>query len=153
MEEPKATASAIINFAEKLEDDSSNFYERLAEKFAEMNRVFLSFAEESKKNKVLVTRTYRETITDALEACFSFEGLNLSNYVVKTILTDDTSYSDALRMAIEFEDKASKFYLDVAELSKSLLATIPTAFRKVADRRNSRKQALKSLLDKAIAQR
>lgn len=151
MEEPKATASAIINFAEKLEDDSANFYEKLAEKFVEMKSVFLPFAEESKKNKVLVTRTYRETITDALEACFSFEGLKLSNYVVKTILTEDTSYSDALRTAIELEDKASKFYLDVAELSKSLLATIPSAFRKVAERRNSRKQVLKSLREKAIA--
>jgi len=153
MEEPKATASAIIDFAEKLEDDSSSFYEKLAEKFVESERVFLSFAEESKKNKVLVTRTYRETITDALEACFCFEGLTLSNYVVKTILPEDTSYFDALRTAIELEDKASKFYLDVAELSKSLLATIPSAFRKVAERRNSRKQVLQSLLDKATAKR
>jgi len=153
MEEPKATASAIINFAEKLEDDSSNFYEKLAEKFVESKKVFLSFAEESKKNKVLVTRTYRETITDALEACFCFEGLNLGSYVVKTILAEDTSNSDALKTAIELEEKASKFYLDVAELSKSLLATIPSAFRKVAERRNSRKQVLQSLLDKAVAER
>jgi rubrerythrin len=153
MEESEATASTIINFAEKLEDDSSSFYEKLAEKNAESASVFLSFAEESKKNKVLVIRTYRETITDALEACFSFEGMKLSNYVVKPILTKDTSYSDALRKAMELEDKASKFYLDVAERSKSLLATIPSAFRKVADRRNNRKQVLESLLDKATAKR
>jgi hypothetical protein len=37
----------------------------------------------------------------------------------------------------------------VAELSKNLLATIPAAFKKVAQRRDNRKQALKSLLDKA----
>jgi len=153
MEESEATASTIINFAEKLEDDSLSFYEKLAEKNAESASVFLSFAEESKKNKVLVIRTYRETITDALEACFSFEGMKLSNYVVKPILTKDTSYSDALRKAMELEDKASKFYLDVAERSKSLLATIPSAFRKVADRRNNRKQVLESLLDKATAKR
>jgi len=153
MEGPKATASAIINFAQKLEDDSSSFYEKLAERFVEAKGVFLPFVEESKKNKVLIIRTYRETITDALEACFSFEGLNLSEYVVKKVLTDDTSYSDALRMAIQLEDKVSKFYFDVAELSKSLLATIPWAFRKVAQNRVSRKQVLKSLLDKAIASR
>jgi hypothetical protein len=34
-------------------------------------------------------------------------------------------------------------------LSKNLLATIPAAFRKVAQKRNNREQALKSLLDKA----
>jgi len=153
MEEPNVTASAIISFAEKLEDDSSNFYKQLTEKYTEQKETFLSFVKEGENNKVLITRTYQETITDALEACFSFKGLNPNDYIVKINLTEDMSYSDALRMAIELEDKASKFYSDVAELSKSLLATIPWAFRKVAERRNRRKLTLKSLLDKAIAQR
>ena len=143
-----ATASAIINLAEKFEDNASNFYQKLAQKFEKNKATFLSFAEESKKNKVLVVRTYRETITDALEACFSFEGLNPNDYIAKASLGEDTSFSEALRMAIELEDKASKFYIKVADLSKNLLATIPSAFRKVAERRNSRKQALKSLLDR-----
>lgn len=153
MEEPNATASAIINFAEKLEESSLSFYEKLAEKSVENKGVFLSFAEQSKRNRVLVTRTYQETITDALEACFSFKGLNLSNYIAKTNLTEDMSFPEALRIAIELEDKSSKFYSDVAEMSKSLLATIPRALRKVAETRNSRKLILKSLLEKAIAQR
>jgi len=153
MEPPIATASAIINFAERLEDDSSGFYQKLAQKFPRNETMFISFAEESKKNKVLITRTYRETITDALEACFCFEDLNLSNYSVNTSLANDASYPDALRIAVELEDKTSRFYLDVAELSKSLLATIPAAFRKVAERRNNRKQLLKSLLEKAETKR
>jgi len=97
---------------------------------------------------VLVTRTYQETITDAIEACFSFRGLNLSDYLAETTLTEDTSYSSALKMAIELEEKSSKFYLDVAEQSKSLLATIPRAFKIVAEIRNNRKLKLKSLVDK-----
>ena len=145
----KATASTIIHLAEEFEDDSSDFYERLAKRFEENKAVFLSFAHESKKNKVLVVRTYRETITDALEACFSFEGLDLDKYAVRNSLAEDASFSDALSMAITLEDKTSKFYTDVAELSKNLLATIPAAFRKVADRRNSRKKVLESLLSKA----
>jgi rubrerythrin len=153
MEKPNATASAIINFAEKLEESSLGFYEKLAEKSAENKGVFLSFAEQSKRNKVLVTRTYQETITDALEACFSFKGLNLSNYIAKINLTEGMSFPEALRIAIELEDKSSKFYSDVAEMSKSLLATIPRALRKVAETRNSRKLVLNSLLEKAIAQR
>jgi hypothetical protein len=151
MERSQTTASAIINFSEKLEEESSNFYEKLAEKFAKGERVFLSFAEESKKNKVLLIRTYRETITDALEACYSFEGLNLTDYAVKFILTEGISYFNALKRAIELEDKVIKFYLEVAKLSKPLLATIPSAFRKVAENRSIRKQLLKSLLDEATA--
>ncbi len=148
MGEPKATASIIIHLAEKFEDDSSDFYEELAKGFEENKATFLSFANESKKNKVLIIRTYRETITDALEACFSFEDLDLNKYAIKTNLSGDASFSDALNMAIALEDKTSKFYTDVAELSKNLLATIPAAFRKVAERRNRRKKVLESLLSK-----
>lgn len=146
MGEPNATASAIISFVERLEDDSSRFYEELAEKYAEGKETFLSFSKESRKNKVLVIRTYQETITDALEACF-IKGLNLSDYLAETTVTEDMSYSDALKVAIELEEKASKFYSDAAEQTKSLLATIPRAFRKVAERRNNRKLKLKSLLE------
>lgn len=144
--EKLTTCSAIISFAEKLEDNSIKFYEELAEKYTEDKEIFLSFAKESRKNKVLVSRTYQETITDAIEACFSFRGLNLSDYLAEATLTEDMSYIDALKMAIELEKKASKFYLDVVEQTKSLLATIPRAFRKVAEIRNNRELKLKSLL-------
>jgi len=149
LEEPNVTASAIISFAEKLEEGSSKFYEELAEKFVEGKETFLSFSKESMKNRVLVIRTYQETITDALEACF-IKGLNLSDYLAETRLKEDMSYSDALKVAIELEEKASKFYSDVAERSKSLLATIPRAFKKVAKRRKSRKLKLKSLLESSM---
>ncbi len=141
----QTTCSAIISFAEKLESNSSKFYEELAEKYEENKEIFLAFAKEGRKNKVLVTRTYQETITDALEACFI--QINLSNYLAETTLKEDMSYLDALKMAIELEEKASKFYFDAAEQSKSLLATIPRAFRKVAERRNNRKPKLKSLVE------
>ena len=149
MEESNATASAIISFAEKLEDKSAEFYKKLAERYTENKETFLAFAKESEKNKVQVTRTYQETITDALEACFSFEGLNLSDYIVETKLTEHMNYSDALKMAIELEEKAGRFYSNVAELSKALLATIPRMFRKVAEKRSSCKLTLNPLLDKA----
>jgi len=153
MEEPNVTASAIINFAEKLEEDSAKFYEELAKRYSESKEIFSAFAKESEKNKTQVKRTYQETITDALEACFSFKGLNLGDYKVETNVTQAKNYANALQMAIELEEKASKFYSNVAELCQSLLATIPMAFRKVADRRNNRKQTLKSLLNKTATSR
>ena len=152
MGEPNVTASAIITFAEKLEDATSEFYRKMAGRYTDNKEKFLGFAKESEKNKVQVIRTYQETISDALEACFSFEGLNLSDYVVETKLTEDMSYIDALKTAIELEEKASRFYSNVAELSKSLLATIPRILRKVAQKRNSRKLTLRSLLDEETSQ-
>ncbi|MDH5439087.1 MAG: hypothetical protein OEY31_00595, partial [Candidatus Bathyarchaeota archaeon] len=114
------TASAVISFAEKLEAESSRFYKALAERFEEKcKEIFPFFAEESDRNKKLITRTYQETISDALEACFSFEGINLDDYRVQTALRDETNVSEALKTAVELEEKAGKFYLDVAERSRS----------------------------------
>ena len=141
----QTTCSAIISFAAELEETSSNLYEELAERYPEVKEIFLSFAEENKKNKMLVTRTYQETITDALEACFI--QINLSDYAAETTLKEGVSYLDALKIAIELEEKANRFYLDVTERSKSLLATIPRAFQKVAKRRNDRKLKLKTMLN------
>ena len=149
METPEATASAIIDFVERLEDDSLAFYEKLAERFPMHKAVFLSFVGDVKKNKASVIRTYRETITDALEACFSFKGLNLNDYMIKTNIAENSSFSDALKVAVRLEEEASEFYTDVAEQCKSLLATIPRAFKAVADERNRRKQRLESLLHNA----
>ncbi|RLA82729.1 MAG: hypothetical protein DRG31_06990 [Deltaproteobacteria bacterium] len=145
--EKQTTASAIISFAEKLEDSSSKFYVKLSEKYEQGREMFMAFAKESEKNKVLIKRTYLETITDAIEACFSFEDLNLQDYLVETDFKKDASYSDALKMAIKLEEKASKFYMDVAKRSESLLATIPRAFKKVAEVRNNRRLKLKNLLN------
>lgn len=144
----EATCSAIISFASKLEDDSSKFYEQLAEKLTEERETFSEFAKECRKNKLLIVRTYQETITDALEACFI--KIDLHDYVAEATLNRDTRYLDALKTAIRLEEKASKFYFDAAEQSKSLLATIPRAFRKVAERRNNRKLKLKSLLEASM---
>jgi len=143
------TASVIISFAEELEDSSSTFYAALAEQFAESKEIFLNFAKECGKNKTSVVRTYQETISDALEAGFSFEGLNLKDYKTETTLAEDTSFSEALDIAIKLEENACKFYLDVAERSESLLATIPRAFSRVAKSRSNRKLKLETLLDES----
>ncbi len=140
------TISTIISFATKLEDDSSRLYSKLAELSVEKRNLFASFAKESRENNVLVTRTYRETVSDALETSFSFEGLDLNDYTVETMLTKDIDYAEALRTALRIEKKAISFYLDASKRSKSLLSTIPKALTVVAERRSRRKLKLESLL-------
>jgi len=140
------TASEIINFAVKLEDNSAKFYENLAQRYEEGREIFLLFAQENKKNKTLVKRTYYEVISDALEAGFSFKSLNTDDYLLETGLIEDKGYFDILRMAIEIEERIQKFYLVTAEQSKSLMADIPRAFERIARKRNERKLKLRSLL-------
>jgi rubrerythrin len=149
MENSTLTASAIMSFTEKLEDDSSAFYEKLAKRFDEGKEAFLSLAKDSKKNKTHLVRTYQETISDALEAMFSFEGLELPDYDFETALTEGTSFKEALELALEIEEKTSKLYSQIAEQGQSLLATIPRAFSRVAKKRRAQKEILQSMLDNA----
>jgi rubrerythrin len=146
MEDVHVTTSTIISFSDRLEEGSAKFYEELAARFAEHQDTFLAWAKDSRKNKVLVTRTYQETITDALEAGFCFEGLNLRDYAFEKTLPAGASYAEALKKALALEEKAQKFYLDVAERSQALLATIPRAFRRVAETRGRRKTGLQAMM-------
>ena len=149
MENVSLTASAIISFTEELEDESSAFYTALAERWPENKETFQAFSKGGAKHKTWVVRTYQETISDALEASYAFEGMSLADYAVETTLAEDADYADALKMALALEEKACAFYLDVARRSESLLATIPSAFKRVAKKRGKRKPKLKSLLDAA----
>jgi len=144
----QTTCSAIVSFAEKLECNSAEFYRMLAKRFTKDGGTFLGFAKECDKSHVRVMRTYRETISDAFEACFI--QMDLNNYQAETKLKEDLNYGDALKKAIDLEEKAVKFYDDAAEKSKSLLATISVAFKTAAKNRNRRKLELKSLLNRPI---
>lgn len=139
------TTSTVLGFAERLEEDSTRFYEELSEIFSEDKAFFLSFVREGKRNRILISRTYQETISDALEACFSFSNLNLNDFTVNTRVPLNLSRRVAMKIAMELEEKATKFYLTVADGS-SLLATISIAFKKVAEIRKNREQKLWSLL-------
>jgi rubrerythrin len=144
--QPEVTASAVIAFAEKLEEDSSSLYEKLAEISPENRDLFLSFVKEGKKNKVLIIRTYQETITDALEACFCFKGLDMKAYQSEVIFKEEAACAKTLMTALKLEEYAVKFYSEIADASSKLLATIPQVFRKVADNRNTRRLKLQGLL-------
>jgi len=139
------TASAVISFAERLEERSTAFYKDMAERFPQEGEVFLSLAKGCEKTKTLVVRTYQETISDALEAGFAFEGLRLTDYEVELTLGKDANYEESLKMAIALEGKATGFYQDVAKRSRSLLATISMSFNSAARNRKRHKKKLQSL--------
>ena len=145
------TTAATIRFSESLEDRSSAFYNELAERWAEKAETFLTFARDGQKNKTQVIRTYQETISDAYEASYSFEGLVLENYEVDTTLAKDASIVKDLETALALEERACAFYLDVAARSEALLATIPRAFKQVVKKRSRRKSKLESMLEEITA--
>jgi rubrerythrin len=146
MSEGPLTASAIISFSTDLEARSADFYRELAARFPEQAETFAGWARDCEKSSTQLTRTYQETITDALEAGFSFAGLSLAAYEVDVDLPAEISPDRALEKAIVLEKQAIAFYQDVAERSASLLATIPRAFRRVARTRRRRLEKLEALV-------
>ena len=146
MAEHNLTASMVVSFSERLEDESASYYAALAERFPEHSTVFSEAAHECAKHKVWIIRTYRETISDALEACFCFQGLDLRHYGGAEASRDPTELQPAIRTAIAWEKRAIAFYRDAAQRSDALLATIPGAFRRVAKKRSARKGRWEELL-------
>ena len=142
------TAAAVIKFAQEVEEKSAQFYDECARKYKEGEEEFRSFVGENKKNVSFVKRAYYGVISDALEACFSFKGLRVDDYLFEAELGERATLSEILKMSMEMEDKIQRFYQRAGELSESLLADVPRALKKVAEKRNERKQKLKSLLER-----
>ncbi len=142
------TAAAVIRFASDVEEKSAKFYDDSAKRHKEVAETFLSFVRENKKNVTFVKRTYYGVISDALEACFSFKGLTVDEFLFEAEFDEKAGLSEILKMSLEMENKIQKFYRRAGVLSESLLADVPRALRKVAEKRNERKQQLESLLDR-----
>jgi rubrerythrin len=138
------TASQVISLARKLEEDSAQFYETLAQRNAANRDMWLSFVKENKKNITQIEMVYYGVITDALEGGFAFD-MNADEYATKARITESANYSDALTMATEVEERTLKFYSVAAEQSKSLLADVPKAFSSLAKKRRERLQRLRTI--------
>jgi hypothetical protein len=141
------TTSAFIRFHGELEDKIRDFYKTLAleERYLKGRDIFSDFFKENQKHKEMILRTYREVITDALEAAFPLRSLDEADYEINTKLTEDMNLQNVIKRAIEIEEKSQKFCTDAGESTSGLLADIPQAFEWVARRKNRRIQKLEVL--------
>ena len=139
------TCSGTISHAKKLEKDSSDFYERAAERDVDNKGLFLSFAEENRKFVMQIERAYYGVISDAIEGCFAFN-LNPDDHEFNLEMPGGASLSEVVEKAIEIEKKMTDFYNTAAEQSKSLMADVPRAFKMVVKKRLKREDTLKALL-------
>jgi hypothetical protein len=136
------TAAAIISYATALEARSADFYLALAGRFPAQGQTFEAFAQACHKSGAQITRTYQETVTDALETGFAFPDLSLDAYEVDLDLPDGIDLENAVQQATALEQRAIAFYQDVGEQSASLLAAIARAFKRAARVRRRRLEKL-----------
>ncbi len=141
------TTSEVISLAITQENESAKFYESLSLICLGQGEVFLSMAKENGKNIIQTQRTYYEVISDAIEGCFAFN-LETDDYEIDTTFKENMTYQDALRQAIDFEERIIKFYSEAAAQSDSLMADIPRVFKMMVRKRNDRQSKLQQMLDK-----
>ncbi|MEM3489625.1 MAG: hypothetical protein QXO75_08255 [Nitrososphaerota archaeon] len=147
MDERYPTTSNVISFLSDLEDISVLFYQKLAEVLKENSQLFMRFARESKSNKSLIVRTYRETVTDVLETLFSFSGLNLDYDILKFHFDEKLTAGELLSKAVNFERTASALYVDISNRSRSFLSTVPNVLSNIGKKRKERIPKLEELRD------
>jgi len=136
------TASAVIAFAGRLEEESAAFYERLATAHPARASRFLDLARENRKNKARIERSYYGVITDAIEGSFTFD-LAVDGYTLDPGLPAD--YRQALAQAGALEERIIRFYREAARQSRALLADIPGVMAAIARKREARVAELESL--------
>jgi hypothetical protein len=140
------TASTAISFAKKLEDDSAKVYQELAQRYLQGKEAFLAFAKENGQNKTAIDRAYYGVISDALEGCFSFEGIDTDDYAVEAPPAKGASLAAAVKALATMEERIMRFYQAGSESSRSLMADVPRAFDRISRKREERIERLKALL-------
>jgi len=143
MSDAPLTAAAIMSWVQRHEETCAAFYQTLAERYPAEAKRFGGYAQDSTKYQQSITRTYQETVTDALETNFGFEGVILVEPDLS--LAEDASQAQAATLALDLEQQTIALYGQIAEAAESLLATIPGAFRRVVRRRQKRLPELKTL--------
>ena len=87
---------------------------------------------------------YYNVITDAIEGCFAFE-LETDKHRIDISLAENAGIKEALKKAVEIEEKMIAFYMESAEQSSSLMADVPRAFKLVAKKRGDRIKKLQAI--------
>lgn len=136
-------------FAIDFETRVAKFYEDAARNVLCVNakESLLLFADESKKNRLVLERIYKDsTASDGDVGAFTpIAGLTRGDYLVEAEMTPGVSYYDFLTLATDIEEKASRLYLDIARQVGSQGTRIVRSFERLAQRSN-RKLTLESLL-------
>jgi rubrerythrin len=146
------TASEVVSFSKRIEEEGARFYEQLIERFQRSEDTLQRYAEENRRYGLQVQRAYYGVVTDALEGGFAFE-IEEDKYSGKTKLPDNATYREALEGAIKMEERIMGFYLEAAGQSRSLMADLTRAFSLVARKRENRVGQLESMLDEGMQAR
>ena len=141
---PLTNFGAILNFAEKVEQEDMNFYRQASENPAidSHQELLETFLRESGKHISLVQRTRRENVTEMiLEPIQDFVRDSYQ------LTVDDAGAMDRaaiLAAAVELERRAIAYYSDAAEKIRAL-PEVSRALKTLAKKRTQRLDRINSI--------
>ncbi len=141
---PLTNFGAILNFAEKIEQEDLEFYRKAsASSAAEAYRLlFEIFVREGKKNLSLVQRTRRENVTEMiLEPIRDFVR---DSYQLRVENADSLDGAAFLIAADALENRAIRYYSDAAHKIRAL-PEVSRALKTLAKKRTQRLNRIKSI--------
>ena len=138
------TTSQVLSLHSHLEETQSSQYGELATRFIEQGETFSSLAKENLRHRDMALRAYREGVTDAFEVGFLAEPLNPDDYGLNAPPRD---LKEALKTAINNEEVAIRFCLDVASSSSELIPDLPETFERLVKRKKRRVKRLEEIME------
>jgi rubrerythrin len=134
---PLTNFGAILNFAEKVEQEDMKFYHQASsnEAAASYRLLFEMFSREGKKNVSLVQRTRRENVTEMiLEPVRDFVR---DSYALAEADVEGMDLEAILATAVSLENRAIRYYTDAAEKIRAL-PEVSRALKTLAKKRTKR---------------
>jgi rubrerythrin len=141
---PLTNFGAILNFAEKVEQEDMEFYRRVSSTAAaEPYRLLVEmFVREGKKHISLVQRTRRENVTEMiLEPIKDFVR---DSYQLREKKADGLDSTAILIAAVALENRAIRYYSDAAEKIRAL-PEVSRALKTLAKKRTQRLGQIENL--------
>ena len=138
----------MLQFAIDREIESVRFYTEGSQKmkYSGAKELFLDFAEQEKKHKQKLEDARKGKIS--LAHIQNIPDLKISDYLVDSELTPESSYADILRIAMKREERSVKLYTDLKE--KNTDKTLLNLFAYLLQEESKHKYALEKLYDDEV---
>lgn len=126
------TFSMVLRFTLQLEDQTTQFYRNVAEKFSPTNELFTKFAQNSERRKKDLERTARESVDHSLLEPVS--GLLEENYKMNIDTQQTATMNDAISAAKKLEETMQKYYEEAGNKIK-FISNVSRLYKKYAQDR------------------
>ena len=144
------TVGALLKFGMEMERRALEVYQEASENsgYGDGKEAFAHFADENTKCKALLENVYRDNTFSDMDVGVlePISGLNVAEYSTEVELVPATNYADFLKLALDLESEAERFYRASFDQMQSQRRSMGRRLEKLAKGKAERRHKLESLL-------